>query len=105
MKIKLTRAQLEGLYLLITTGLENTAPEGVAAKLMYVLVDKLNERIRTKLRKLDNGSTCGYSLSLNEVEAMAFYCWYRNVCEELVGLQYERLVAQQCVNEIDREYA
>lgn len=99
-KLKMNKSQLGGLHLLLRDGMERNPPENVADSLLHDLMDKLAERLRARIRKLD--TDCKY-LTLTYVEAKAFYCWYQNVKTDMEPqYSYEVIVCDGIYNDIDR---
>lgn len=107
MTIKLTSPQLEGIHLLMNTVLNLYKPENVAESLLHEIVDKINDKIRQKLKRKQFDNKVGNNLKLTSVEAKAFYVWYQQTACIVRGneYQYERIVAMQIINQIDRAYA
>jgi hypothetical protein len=107
MKLKLTKSQMNGLHLLISVLLDYDS-KSLLILLLQELVEKINERLRNKIRKAENSEKLEHSFSLNSIEAKAFYCWYYNMRESLTwseSLHYERGVADHIFNQIDKEHA
>lgn len=80
----------------------------MAEKLLHELVDKVNDRIRAKIKKAQYDNRQGYNLKLNSVDAKALYCWYRHIelsVNESGHYTYEMIVANDIIHLIDKEYA
>ncbi|AEL23874.1 hypothetical protein Cycma_0089 [Cyclobacterium marinum DSM 745] len=104
----MTQRRLEALHILLTAALKTFLPADIPEKLLYELVDKLNDRIRAKMKKSLYDNRQGYSLKLNSVEAKALYCWYRHIelsMKEAGHYTYEMIVANDIIHLIDKEYA
>ena len=106
MKAKLTRKELEAVHLAIKAGLHQSEPENMADKLLYELVDNINYRIESKLRKAEQGNKTSGNISFNSIESRALHCWYLSV-QNLVSrsFMYEDIVTTRLIHEIDRIYA
>lgn len=108
MKVKLSKNQLEGFHTLLNVALKLNKPYDMASKLLFEIVDGINDKIARKLKKLTYGSEGGYSLSLTSIEAKALFCWIGHIDEsgELSeSYKYESIVSREVVAQIDREYA
>ncbi len=107
MNIKLTAPQLEGIHLLINMALNIYKPDNIGESLLHEIVDKVNDKIRLKLKRKQFDNKVGNNLTLTSVEAKAFYVWYNQICAQIheEHYQYERIVATQIINQIDRVYA
>lgn len=100
MKIKLNRAQLEGVELLLRVLLNDNKPSNMAERLVYEIVFKLYQKIRAKAEVIGCPRS-GYGLSLTSQEAMAYYIYYQNVVIDTTAYTYEALQMQRVFNEID----
>jgi hypothetical protein len=104
----MTQRRLEALHTLLTAALKTFQPSDMPEKLLYELVDKINDRIRAKLKKNQYDNRVGNSLKLNSVDAKALYCWYRHIelgMNETGHYTYEMIVAKDVIHLIDKEYA
>lgn len=80
----------------------------MASKLLYEIVDGINDKMAKKLKKLAYGTEGGFSLTLTSIEAKALFCWLGHIDEsgELTeSYKYESIVAREVVAQIDHEYA
>lgn len=107
MTIKLTHNQLEGLQLLVQSILNITDPENMAESLLFELMHKINDRMIAKLKRKMFDNRTGSNLRLNSIESKAFYCWYNQIGALVKEDQYtyERNVATNVINQIDKVYA
>lgn len=108
MTIKLKKNQLEALHTLLTAALILTPPKDMAGSLLHELVDGINDRIRSKLKKAQYDNRVGYGLKLKSIDAKALYVWYLHIeagLKESNHYQYECIIARNIVNQIDKEYA
>ncbi|MBY0244980.1 MAG: hypothetical protein K2Q03_05975 [Sphingobacteriaceae bacterium] len=103
MKIKLNRAQLEGVELLMRVLLNENKPKDIAELLVRDIVYKLYQKIRAKTEVIGCPRS-GYGVSLTNQEAMAFYIYYQNVEVDAEGYKYEAFQLQRIFAEIDRIY-
>ena len=106
MKIKLTKQQLESFFIMVDTELAEGSPTGVADQLIWTLMDKLKERLRSKVRKLPNGIKASLTINIKDEEACAFYLWYQNIIVPFPAnvWKYERLTGDKIWMEVDREF-
>lgn len=100
MRIKLQRSQLEGIELLLGVLITDNPPTNVAERLVFDHVFALYGKIRAKVESLMPPRS-GWSLSLTDFEAMAFYVFYQNVYVPTESYRYEALQLQKIFNEID----
>lgn len=106
MKVKLTKTQLDGLHLLVSKSLEELEPVTIPERMVWSLMDKLNERLRVKIRKMRTETRIDLKMTWNVEEAGAFWLFVRVVRTEMEELyKYEMLVADRIYHEIDHEYA
>lgn len=108
MTIKLNLQQLEHVHYLLTEVLEQRRPADIAEKLLHEIVDKINERMRTRIRSRQNGSIAGTTFKLSPIEAMGFYTWYLQIGAAYFPDQYlyeRNAIDSEIMNKIDREYA
>lgn len=107
MNIKLTKDRLEALHVIVQAALQTFTPVSMSDKLLYELVDKINDRMRDKIRKANYNNQIGWGLKLNSVDAKAFYVWYTAI-ESRVQIaehyRYEAIIARDVINKIDKEY-
>jgi len=107
MNIKLNKARLEALHVIVGAALHTFPPISMSDKLLYEIVDKINDRMRDKIRKATYNNQVGWGLKLNSVEAKAYYVWF-NAISDRVQLaehyRYESIIARDIVNLIDKEY-
>lgn len=106
MTVKLTPDELKALHLVLNASLLLVKPvRNVQASLFHELCDALCDRMRAKLKKheIDPRKKC--NMSVNSIEAKAFYCWYRSVRDGLSApYHYECLVADNFRNQIALHY-
>lgn len=106
MTIKLTHNQLEGLQLLVAVILDFTEPDNMAESLLFELMHKINDRMIAQLKRKQFNNRTGSSLRLNSIESKAFWCWYNQVGTIVPhNYHYERIVATDVINQIDKVYA
>lgn len=105
-KLRLSKNQLEGLYLFVKDGLERNPPENLPDSLIHDLMDKLLERLRNKVRKISSNNKSVLSLTLSPIEAKTFHCWYQHVKTDMQPhYTYEVIVCDGIYRDIDRECA
>lgn len=102
MTIKLTYEQANALYVLFKAVVVNDEPQDIAESLVKDLMMQVLKKLTLKMdfqKKKD-----GYSLSLTDVEAKAYYVYFnqRHLGD---GWIYENNLIQQHVNDLDRIYA
>lgn len=73
MKVKLKGERFKCLHVMITFGLINNKAHGIEGKLYECLVDRVNEKMRSKIKK--DVHKPEYSITLAKEEAMGLYCW------------------------------
>ena len=106
MQLKLSKTQLEGFYLLVSEGLKEYPPLDVPEQLVWELMDKLNERLRLKVKKIKSNAKNDMVMTLNKVEACTFYCWYQAIRDNMeTTYQYGVIVTDKIYHQIDKEYA
>jgi len=106
MKVKLTQTQLEGLHILLNVALKTNPPIDMASKLLFEIVDGINDKIAAKMKKLQRNPAAGYGLSLTSIESKGLYCWLGKIDARIAeDYQYETLVANNVVAQIDQVYA
>jgi len=102
MRIILTQKQLTALHEYFAEHVVNDRPENIAEALVKSLVmrvfQKMNKKVYARLQGM------GYSLHLTDEEAMAYYVYFQNrfIGE---GYQYQQLLIQTHINQIDQAYA
>ena len=106
MKLKLTKNQLEGLIMLLRFYIIYE-PNTILMSLLNDLVEKLLDRLINKRKKILASHKNEISLTLNDVEAKAFYSWYANMSPHLdaKNFHYEKGLADKIFNQIDKHYA
>ncbi|MFD2961337.1 MULTISPECIES: helix-turn-helix domain-containing protein [Olivibacter] len=107
MTIKLNIDQLEGVTLLVTAALNAYKPDNLGESLLYEIVDKVNDRLKAKIKKRQFENRVGTSITLSSIEAKAFHCWYNQIVTifQEDSYRYERSVAASILNQIDKVYA
>jgi hypothetical protein len=106
MKIKLTQNQVSGFHILLSHALKLNQPTDMASKLLFEIVDGINDKLSRKLKKLERSNAGGYSLALTSIESKALFCWLTQIEGEFEeDYQYECLVARNVVMQIDQVYA
>lgn len=106
MKVSLTKQQLEGLHLLVTISLAELKPITIPDKLVWSLMDKLNERMRDKIRKMRSERRIDLKMTWSLEESAAFWFFLKAVREEMQqDYKYEIIVADRIYHEIEYEYA
>jgi hypothetical protein len=107
MNIKLTKERLEALHVLLNAALHIFRPTTMSDMLLNEIVDKVNDRIASKLRKSAYDNRVGYGLKLNSVDARALYIWYQRNMRQVElseNFHYESIVANEVMNQIERQY-
>jgi|GEM_PF-1928172 len=107
MTIKLNQNQLEGLFILTEYLLNEHKYDNMGESLLYEIVFKIKEKIRSKLSRKQFDNRAGNSLSLTSIEAKAFYVWYNQnaIIATEENWTYERIVGTEVINQIDKTYA
>ncbi|MDM8176870.1 helix-turn-helix domain-containing protein [Olivibacter sp. 47] len=107
MTVKLNINQLEGVTLLVTAALNAYKPDNLGESLLYEIVDKVNDRLKAKIKKRQFENRVGTSITLSSIEAKAFHCWYNQIVTifQEDSYRYERTVANAILNQIDKVYA
>lgn len=107
MKIKLTKAQLEALRLLLTMMIKLHHPKNMAENLLDTLIRQILEKVSVKLAKSLSEQKVKHTLTLTHAEAMGLHLWFHQLVTEdiLRDYKYESIVCRNIVHEIDREYA
>lgn len=108
MRIRNSQDQQLGIVLLLGVLVTNQKPNSIAEKLVYNIVFKVYQKYRQqaennnlKLRKSANG----FSLCLNENEALALYAYLQLVTIPAEQYHYEAIQMLRVCNEIERQYA
>ena len=108
MRIRNSQDQQLGIVLLLGVLVTSQKPNSIAEKLVYNIVFKVYQKYRTqaennnlKLRKSANG----FSLCLNDTEAMALYAYLQHVTIPTAQYQYEAIQMLRVCNEIEKQYA
>lgn len=92
----------------MNVALKMNEPYDMPSKLLFEIVDGINDKLAKKLKKLAYGTEGGFALSLTSIESKALYCWLSHIDEsgELTETyQYESIVAREVVAQIDQVYA
>ncbi|MBC7399820.1 MAG: hypothetical protein H7289_07720 [Mucilaginibacter sp.] len=95
---------MEGILLLLKLLLKLNKPKDLAEKLVRNIVFKVYQRLRAQ-SEVVTLKPKGYSLSLNENEALALYVYLQNVGIANDLYKYEALQLTRVFNEIDKQYA
>lgn len=102
MTIKLTKDQLQALYMLFSEVVISEKPTHISEKIIQVHLVKIYKKLRERVEaKFTNK---GYSISLKDEEAMAYYIYFYNRSLGNTYL-YEQNFIQTHINEIDKAYA
>lgn len=105
-KLPLNNNQLEAFELLVRVSLCLNKPIKIQGKLLWLLVDKLGDKLATRLKQIQRDSKTAKHFQLSAVEAMAFYEWYNAIRESMQApYQYECIVADTIIRQIDQHYA
>lgn len=102
MLIKLERPQLEGIELLLGIMINENPPANVAERLVFDHVFSFYAKVRAKVETLIP-KRAGWSVTLTDFEAMAFYVFYQNVFVDDARYVYEAIQLQQIFNLIDHQ--
>lgn len=107
MKIKLNKAKLEALDVLLSMMIRMHRPGNIADKLVHSLVVEIWKKVSIKRTKSVSDYRIKHTLTISDTEAMALHIWYHQYIGEdyLESYQYESLVCRNIVDEIDKEYA
>ena len=102
MTIKLTIQQAEALRNLFESVIIPDKPREMEDKLVYVIMIGIYKKLRAKLEARLKGA--GYSLTLNDVEAMAYYVYFK---DRALGNNYiyETTFMFTHIAQIDKAYA
>lgn len=103
MKIKLNRARMTGLYNLIDHNLIENPATNKAEQILNLLVHQIRIKIRNRLEAQVNDKD-NYRVNLQQTEALAFELWFNNCQIRPFYYNYELLIAQQLIGEIDKTY-
>jgi len=106
MTIKLTKQQLDALHLLLRVLLHLNRPTKIADKLLIELVEIIEQKVAKKIKQCEHDNRKGYSLKLSSIDSKALYCFLtqqKHRVEE--SYQFEVIVANRIVRDIDQEYA
>ena len=108
MKLKLTFQQLQALHLMVAMLLDTyDSPRKMAEKLVYEIVCNIEVKTGSKVHAIERGSTTTSSVKLTTLEAKAFYIWYLALIALVPAdsYQYERIVCDRIINEIDKVFS
>ena len=102
MLIKLNQEKAAGLHQLIMFLMETYPPENKAEKLLHMMVNRVRIKLRNKLESLSLKNS--YSISLTDEEALSLdlYIAQMEASIEFNIYIYEKSVAKDVTNEIDR---
>ncbi|WP_121812761.1 hypothetical protein [Mucilaginibacter kameinonensis] len=102
MLLKLTIQQAEALYNLFVSEVLPTPATDVAESLVKDLITQVFKKLRSKLESKLKGR--GYSISLTDVEAKAYYVYFNS---RNFGTQwlYEQTFISNQINELNKRYA
>jgi len=101
MTIKLTQQQAQALKVLFDQVINQEHPLDVAEKLVKTIMWQVYKKLRNKLESKTH--TAGYSLPLNDTEAMAFYVYFQNRSLGK-GWIYEQSFIDAQLVELDKQY-
>jgi hypothetical protein len=107
MKLKLSKNQMNAIKILLAMLIECHNPTNMADNLVDTLVRQVLEKVSIKLIKSVSEGKVKHSLQLTDAEAMAVHIYLgRLVTDEIRNsYQYEAIVCDSVVRDIDREYA
>ena len=102
MLIKLNYDRATGLYQLIIFLMETYPPEDKAEKLLHMMVNKVRIKLRNKLESLSPKTS--YSISITDEEALSLDLYMSSMEASIKHNTYiyEKSVAKEITNEIDR---
>lgn len=102
MNLKLTIQNAEAMRHLFETEVLQMKPADMAESLLRDLMIKIYRKLRDKLEARIKGN--GYSISLTDIEAKAFYVFFQNRSFG-EGWEYEEVVIARQIAAIDKQYA
>ena len=106
MKVKLNRQKLEAFNNLLTWLLVAYDCTNMADKLLFEIVDVINDKLTIKLKKISRDNKVTSNVKLTNIEAKALYVWYVQLAAIVGNGQYvyEKCIVDGIVRDIEQQY-